>query len=116
MFDRDVLRDVPAPRFGTPQARHTHRLVAGGCRALEHLFPGIEFDLVEAGAVRMRVRRDTRFEIPASSLFRSATSVSINSACLAPRWSASAVAGSNASPILSSGRAHACDGADCLAQ
>jgi 2-polyprenyl-6-methoxyphenol hydroxylase-like FAD-dependent oxidoreductase len=64
VFDRDALPDVPAPRFGTPQARHTHGLLAGGCRALEHLFPGIEFDLVEAGAVRMRVRRDTRFEIP----------------------------------------------------
>ena len=105
VFDRDALPDVPAPRFGTPQARHTHGLLAGGCRALEHLFPGIEFDLVEAGAVRMRVRRDTRFEIPASSLFRSATSVSINSACRAPRWSWSAVAASNASPIASSGRA-----------
>ena len=64
VFDRDALPDVPAPRLGTPQARHTHGLLAAGCRALEHLFPGIEFDLVEAGAVRMRVRRDTRFEIP----------------------------------------------------
>ena len=64
VFDRDALPDVPAPRLGTPQARHTHGLLAGGCRALELLFPGIEFDLVEAGAVRMRVRRDTRFEIP----------------------------------------------------
>jgi 2-polyprenyl-6-methoxyphenol hydroxylase-like FAD-dependent oxidoreductase len=64
VFDRDALPDVPAPRFGTPQARHTHGLLAGGCRALECLFPGIEFDLVKAGAVRMRVRRDTRFEIP----------------------------------------------------
>jgi 2-polyprenyl-6-methoxyphenol hydroxylase-like FAD-dependent oxidoreductase len=64
VFDRDALPDVPAPRLGTPQARHTHGLLAGGCRALEHLFPGIELDLVEAGAVRMRVRRDTRFEVP----------------------------------------------------
>src|ERR1700677_256925 len=64
VFDRDALPDGPAPRPGTPQARHTHGLLAGGCRALELLFPGIEFDLVEAGAVRMRVRRDTRFEIP----------------------------------------------------
>ena len=64
VFDRDPLPDVPARRLGTPQARHTHGLLAGGCRALELLFPGIEFDLVEAGAVRMRVRRDTRFEIP----------------------------------------------------
>jgi 2-polyprenyl-6-methoxyphenol hydroxylase-like FAD-dependent oxidoreductase len=64
VFDRDALPDVPAPRFGTPQARHTHGLLAGGCRALERLFPGIEVDLVKAGAVRMRVRRDMRLEVP----------------------------------------------------
>jgi 2-polyprenyl-6-methoxyphenol hydroxylase-like FAD-dependent oxidoreductase len=64
VFEHDALPDVAAPRFGTPQARHTHGLLAGGCRALECLFPGIEFDLVEAGAVRMRVRRDMRFEVP----------------------------------------------------
>jgi len=61
---RDSLPGAPAPRLGTPQARHTHGLLAGGCRALEHLFPGIELDLVEAGAVRMRLRRDMRFEVP----------------------------------------------------
>jgi 2-polyprenyl-6-methoxyphenol hydroxylase-like FAD-dependent oxidoreductase len=64
VFDRDALPDGPAPRPGTPQARHTHNLLAGGCRALESLFPGIELSLVEAGAVRMRMRRDMRFEVP----------------------------------------------------
>ncbi len=64
VFDRDALPDAPAPRSGTPQARHTHGLLAGGCRALESLFPGIERDLVEAGAVRMRVGRDMRLEAP----------------------------------------------------
>ncbi len=64
VFERDALPDAPAPRSGTPQARHTHGLLAGGCRALERLFPGIELDLVEAGAVRMRARRDIRYEVP----------------------------------------------------
>ena len=64
VFERDWLPDEPAPRLGTPQSRHTHGLLAGGCRALERLFPGIEVDLVEAGAVRMRMRRDMRFEVP----------------------------------------------------
>ena len=64
VFDRDALPDAPAPRPGTPQARHTHGLLAGGCRALERLFPGLELDLVEAGAVRTRMSRDTRFEVP----------------------------------------------------
>jgi 2-polyprenyl-6-methoxyphenol hydroxylase-like FAD-dependent oxidoreductase len=64
VFDRDTLPDEPAPRLGTPQARHTHLLLAGGCRALECLFPGIELDFLAAGAVRARMRREIRFEIP----------------------------------------------------
>ena len=107
VFDRDALPDAPAPRPGTPQARHTHGLLAGGHRALECLFPGIELDLVEADAVRMRVRRDLRLEARASILSRNATSASINSACRAPRSSASAVAESNGSGISSSDRERA---------
>jgi 2-polyprenyl-6-methoxyphenol hydroxylase-like FAD-dependent oxidoreductase len=64
VFERDALPDAPASRPGTPQARHTHVLLAGGCRALDHLFPDIELDLVEAGAVRMRARRKMRIEAP----------------------------------------------------
>jgi 2-polyprenyl-6-methoxyphenol hydroxylase-like FAD-dependent oxidoreductase len=64
VFDRDSLPDAPAPRSGTPQARHTHALLAGGHSALDRMFPGIEIDLMEAGAVRMRLRRDFRFELP----------------------------------------------------
>jgi 2-polyprenyl-6-methoxyphenol hydroxylase-like FAD-dependent oxidoreductase len=64
VLDRDALPAAPPPRPGTPQSRHTHGLLAGGQGALERLFPGIERDLVEAGAVRMRMRRDARFEVP----------------------------------------------------
>ena len=64
VFDRDALPKAPAPRPGTPQARHTHGLLAGGHRALERLFPGIELDFIAAGAIRMRVRRDMRLEVP----------------------------------------------------
>jgi 2-polyprenyl-6-methoxyphenol hydroxylase-like FAD-dependent oxidoreductase len=66
VFDRDALPDEPAPRLGKPQARHTHLLLAGGFRALAHLFLGIELDLFEARAVRMHMRRDMRFEVPGS--------------------------------------------------
>src|SRR5258706_5880876 len=69
VFDRDALPDAPAPRPGTPQARHTHGLLAGGHRALECLFPGIELDLVEAGAVRMRGRRAMRLAAPGVDTF-----------------------------------------------
>jgi 2-polyprenyl-6-methoxyphenol hydroxylase-like FAD-dependent oxidoreductase len=61
VFDRDALPEAPAQRPGTPQARHTHGLLAGGHRALERVFPGIGEDLIEAGAVRIRVQRDMRF-------------------------------------------------------
>jgi 2-polyprenyl-6-methoxyphenol hydroxylase-like FAD-dependent oxidoreductase len=64
VVDRDALPDAPMPRPGTPQARHTHGLHAGGRRALDSLFPGIALDLVAAGAVRLRVRRDIRLEVP----------------------------------------------------
>jgi 2-polyprenyl-6-methoxyphenol hydroxylase-like FAD-dependent oxidoreductase len=64
VFDRDTLPDEAVPRLGTPQARHTHGLLPGGHRTLDGLFPGIELDLMEAGAVRMRLRRDMRFEVP----------------------------------------------------
>ena len=64
VFDRDALPEAPAQRLGTPQARHTHGLLAGGHRALERVFPGIGEDLIEAGAVRIRVQRDMQFEFP----------------------------------------------------
>lgn len=64
VFDRDALPETPAFRVGTPQARHTHGLLAGGHRALERLFPGIDRDLIEAGAVPLHVSSDLRFELP----------------------------------------------------
>jgi 2-polyprenyl-6-methoxyphenol hydroxylase-like FAD-dependent oxidoreductase len=51
VMDRDALPDRPAPRMGTPQARHAHALLAGGEKALDRLFPGISIDLKKAGAV-----------------------------------------------------------------
>jgi 2-polyprenyl-6-methoxyphenol hydroxylase-like FAD-dependent oxidoreductase len=64
VFDRDSLPDAPAPRSGTPQARHTHALLSGGHSALDRLFPGLEIDLMDAGAVRIRLRLDMRLELP----------------------------------------------------
>ena len=51
VLDRDALPEAPAPRIGTPQARHVHALLASGERALEELFPGIRSDFRKAGAV-----------------------------------------------------------------
>src|SRR5215472_13821102 len=64
VLERHVLPSAPAPRTGTPQARHTHVLLGGGQRALADLLPGLEQDLERAGAVRFRIAADIRFESP----------------------------------------------------
>lgn len=64
VLDRDTLPYAPAPRTGTPQARHAHALLAGGQKALEHLFPGFGDDLAKAGAVPIRAGRDVIWERP----------------------------------------------------
>ena len=69
VLDRDALPEGPLPRAGTPQARHTHALLAGGERALGDLFPGIGSDLVDAGAVKGRVGLAARVEQPGHDPF-----------------------------------------------
>jgi 2-polyprenyl-6-methoxyphenol hydroxylase-like FAD-dependent oxidoreductase len=64
VIERDVLPVEAAPRIGTPQCRHAHILLAGGLKALQTLFPGFEKDLAEAGAVKVRMGKDLRFERP----------------------------------------------------
>src|SRR3954470_8881945 len=64
VLERDVLPSDAAHRAGTPQSRHLHVLLAGGLRALNELFPGFEQDLVQAGAVPLRVTTDMRMELP----------------------------------------------------
>src|ERR1700687_3146060 len=80
VFDRDALPDAPEQRPGTPQARHTHGLLPGGCRALERLFPAsssISWRPAPFGCACAAIHA-SRFRV--SILFRSATSDSINSA------------------------------------
>ncbi len=50
IVERDFLPAEPQPRKGTPHARHRHQLLMGGRLILEQLFPGIEADLLNAGA------------------------------------------------------------------
>jgi 2-polyprenyl-6-methoxyphenol hydroxylase-like FAD-dependent oxidoreductase len=64
VLERDTLPLDASHRPGTPQARHTHGLLAGGQRALDDLFPGFEQDLATAGAVPLRIGLDLRFETP----------------------------------------------------
>src|SRR5262245_25708662 len=64
ILERDALPERPTDRVGIPQGKHVHALLAGGQRALSALFPGFERDLVEAGAVPLRVGLDVRTERP----------------------------------------------------
>lgn len=51
VLDRDRLPDQPGFRAGVPQSPHVHVLLGRGLTALETLFPGIETELLKAGAV-----------------------------------------------------------------
>lgn len=51
IVDRDTLPEADENRAGVPQGRHGHGLLASGFRALERLFPGLEQELVVAGAI-----------------------------------------------------------------
>ncbi|HUB47782.1 MAG TPA: hypothetical protein VMB73_22620 [Acetobacteraceae bacterium] len=64
VLDRDALPREPGQRQGTPQARHAHVLLAGGQRALAALFPGVEQELEQAGAVKTRAGLDVLWERP----------------------------------------------------
>jgi 2-polyprenyl-6-methoxyphenol hydroxylase-like FAD-dependent oxidoreductase len=51
IYDRDALPDEIENRRGVPQGRHGHGLLASGLRGLKALFPDLERDLLEGGAV-----------------------------------------------------------------
>jgi 2-polyprenyl-6-methoxyphenol hydroxylase-like FAD-dependent oxidoreductase len=62
ILERDNLPSSAMSRSGTPQDRHPHGLLAGGLRALDEIFPSFERELETAGAVPVRIARDTCFE------------------------------------------------------
>jgi len=64
VLERDSLPVGPVHRAGTPQAQHVHGLLASGLNALRALFPDIERDLVQAGAVPLKAGLDVRVERP----------------------------------------------------
>ncbi|MEG4444538.1 FAD-dependent monooxygenase [Microcoleus sp. AT9_B5] len=50
IVERDFFPEKPAPRPGIPQSRHLHILFNRGKIILEEFFPGLENELVAAGA------------------------------------------------------------------
>ncbi|MEG4841608.1 2-polyprenyl-6-methoxyphenol hydroxylase-like oxidoreductase [Microcoleus sp. B9-D4] len=53
IVERDFFPEKPAPRPGIPQSRHLHILFNRGKMILEEFFPGLENELVAAGAPRL---------------------------------------------------------------
>ena len=64
VIERDRMPDRPDFRKGVPQARHLHTFWAGGLRAAERLLPGIEADLIAAGACPVLFPTDIRWLTP----------------------------------------------------
>jgi 2-polyprenyl-6-methoxyphenol hydroxylase-like FAD-dependent oxidoreductase len=50
LIERDAYKETTEPRKGQPQANHVHGLLVRGCQILEELFPGLQDELVAAGA------------------------------------------------------------------
>lgn len=51
LFDRDALPLESEQRPAVPQGRHGHGLLASGFRGISRLFPGLEADLLQRGAL-----------------------------------------------------------------
>lgn len=60
VLDRDRLPDGPEPRPGAPQARQYHILLRRGLQIMHALFPGLEEDLIAAGAIPFDVTHDVK--------------------------------------------------------
>src|SRR5215218_7489198 len=65
VIDRDHLPAGPTPRAGVPQSRHVHILLARGMALLDQLFPGLEDELLAAGAVPIDFPGDALWLSPA---------------------------------------------------
>ncbi|WP_207933955.1 FAD-dependent monooxygenase [Actinomadura sp. KC06] len=69
-----VERDEPPgpgrPRKGVPQGRHAHMLMPRGQEILRDLFPGLEDELIDAGAVVADPSTEHRFNLGGHALCR----------------------------------------------
>lgn len=60
VLERDRLPDAAEPRPGVPQARQYHILLLRGLQLLRKLFPGMEEELIAAGAVPFDITGEVR--------------------------------------------------------
>ena len=50
LLERDAYPEAPEVRNGIPQANHVHGLLLRGRQVLEELFPGVQDEMIAAGA------------------------------------------------------------------
>ena len=65
VLERDQLPEGAEFRSGTPQARQYHGLLQSGLRQMQLWFPGLDEELIAAGAVLRRERLDMRLHLDA---------------------------------------------------
>ena len=65
IIDRDALPDSPEPRKGAPQSAHVYVLLRRGLLIMQQLFPQLNDDLTQAGALRVNWTRELVVFTPA---------------------------------------------------
>lgn len=70
VVERDELPPQGQGRRAVPQGLHVHALLPSGQRCMEQLLPGLEHELVAAGAAPMQPLREMRFSIQGHMLAR----------------------------------------------
>ena len=64
LIERDAYLDTSESRRGIPQANHVHGLLARGREILEELFPGLQDELVAAGAPLLDIANEFAWFTP----------------------------------------------------
>jgi len=65
LIERDPYPTYPEARRGTPQANHVHALLLRGRQILEQLFPGLQDEMIAAGAPLVDMAQDMAWFTPA---------------------------------------------------
>jgi 2-polyprenyl-6-methoxyphenol hydroxylase-like FAD-dependent oxidoreductase len=65
LIERDAYPKTTEARKGTPQANHVHALLLRGRQVLEELFPGLQDEMIAAGAPLVDMANDVAWFTPA---------------------------------------------------
>ena len=65
LIERDAYPETTAARKGVPQANHVHGLLARGRQILEELFPGVQDEMIAAGAPVVDIANEIAWFTPA---------------------------------------------------